>query len=138
LKTVEIRGGPCDLTAVAVDDWECYLQYVDPDQSLISYRTDLELSPIDTLPPVLNLKIERDLTNRYFAQWPIREDIRYCPRCACPIATAHIYNMENVGVACRKEHFWHFKLDALWKANPPERWSEPMRKEYERFNSCHR
>lgn len=76
----------------------------------------------------IRLPLEHIAEDQYLARWPVREDQRYCPQCACPPQTAQPTD-DGWRCECRFVHAWTLHKRSL-SHFPPSSWPRVIRPEF--------
>lgn len=117
---VTIQGGWLDGKTIPIPAGQDHVNVIDdPHPTPVrSHYTTSEAA--DLLNHQLRLPIEHIAADQYLARWPIREDPRYCPQCACPPAEAHA-TADGWDCTCRFDHAWRIPKRALRHYPPSSR-----------------
>ena len=120
---ITIQGGPYDGDQITVPTRLPYLEVAEEPEP-ISMRLDDNI-PLSTTIRTLQLPLEHIAADHYLARWPIREDPRFCPQCACPPDTA-TEDHRGWECTCRFGHTWQVQKRQL-RRFPPYRWPVALR-----------
>jgi hypothetical protein len=104
-KVVTIQGGWSDGYVIAIPDERDEIILLEEPRPLMYSFNDDQAHALLSEPNRIRLPLEHVAEDQYIVKWPVREDPRYCPQCACPPESARRHD-DGWKCVCRFDHAW--------------------------------